>query len=173
MSDDSTSGQPPAEKRSNARHKWADLIEERLNEARDRGDFEHLEGKGKPLALDSNPYAGDRALAYSLLKNNNIAPPEIERGKEIDNEIKRAEELLATLRRRQQALRPLAGQRDARQAYNITRDATALRYETMLREINSKILSLNIVAPAALHRKRLDVETMMREFQIEFPRMEE
>jgi len=72
----STNNNGPHEgKQHRTRRQWTDLVEELLNEARDRGDFEHLEGKGKPLALDQNPYAGDRALAYSLLKNNNFAPP--------------------------------------------------------------------------------------------------
>jgi DnaJ family protein C protein 28 len=155
------------------RRQWTDLVEELLNAARDRGEFENLEGTGRPLALDQNPYAGDRALAYSLLKNNEFAPPEIERGKEIDGDIKRAENLLDTLRRHQHALRGRASQRDARHAYNIARDATLARYEALLGEINSKILSLNIVAPTVMHRRRLDIETKLREFREEFPRLEE
>ncbi len=155
------------------RRQWTDLVEELLNEARDRGDFENLEGKGKPLALDNNPYAGDRALAYSLLKNNDFAPPEIERGKEIDSDIKRAEEVTATLRRRQHAMGARTAQPEVRRAYNAARDAAEIRYETLLREINSKILSLNIVAPSVMHRRRLDIDAKMREFREEFPRLEE
>jgi len=170
----STNNNGPHEgKQHRTRRQWTDLVEELLNEARDRGDFEHLEGKGKPLALDQNPYAGDRALAYSLLKNNNFAPPEIERGKEIDSDIKRAEDVLATLRRRQHALDARIAHPDARRADNVARDAAEVRYEALLREINSKILSLNIVAPSAMHRRRLDIEAKMREFREEFPRLEE
>ena len=168
----STTG-PHEGKQHRTRRQWTDLVEELLNEAHERGDFEHLEGKGKPLALDQNPYAGDRALAYSLLKNNNFAPPEIERGKEIDNDIKRAEDVLATMHRRQHALDTRIAHPDARRAYNIARDAAEVRYEALLREINSKILSLNIVAPSAMHRRRLDIEAKMREFREKFPRLEE
>lgn len=160
-------------RRPRTRRQWTDLVEELLSEAHDRGDFENLAGKGKPLTLDQNPYAGDRALAYSLLKNNDFAPPEIERGKEIESEIQRAENLLATLRRHRNTLRGRASQRDARHAYNIARDATEARYEALLREINSKILSLNIIAPTAMHRRRLDLDAKMREFREEFPPMEE
>jgi DnaJ family protein C protein 28 len=154
---------------------WSDLIEDLLEEARARGDFDNLPGKGQPLRLDDNPYAGDRALAYSLLENNNLAPPEIERGREIDAELLRAEELLAGLRRRRDALQPQSGTAHAeeRRAYNVLREKTEARYEEALRAINSKILSLNIIAPTALHRRRVDVETKMRDFREEFPRMEE
>ena len=164
--------EPQQGRRPRTQRQWADLVEERLNEAMERGDFDNLDSKGKPLALDRNPFAGDRALAYSLLKNNNFAPPEIERGKEIESDIRRADEMLETLRRRQHALGGRAT-RDARRAYNIVRDATEARYEALLRAINSNILSLNIIAPTVMHRRRLDIEAKMRAFHDEFPRLDE
>ena len=173
MSDESSTNEQQQGKRPRTPRQWADLVEERLSEAFERGDFDNLETKGKPLAIDQNPYAGDRALAYSLLKNNNFAPPEIERGKEIDSDIKRAEDILATLRRHRSTLGERVSHPDARRAYNIARDAAEARYEALLREVNSKILSLNIVAPTLMHRRRLDIEAKMREFREEFPRMEE
>jgi DnaJ-like protein len=165
--------EPQQGRRPRTPGQWADLVEERLNEAMERGDFDHLESKGKPLAIDHNPFAGDRALAYSLLKNNNLAPPEIDRGKEIDRDIQRAAEMLETMRRRQHTLGGLSAPRDARRAYNIARDATEARYEALLRAINNNILSLNIIAPTMMHRRRLDIEARMREFREEFPRLDE
>ena len=61
---------------------WANLVEERIREAMERGDFNHLQGEGKPLDLDENPYAGDRALAFHLLKSQHFLPPELELGRE-------------------------------------------------------------------------------------------
>jgi DnaJ homolog subfamily C member 28 len=173
MSDESPATGQQEGRKSRTRRQWTDLVEQLLEEARDRGDFDNLEGKGKPLALDQNPYAGDRALAYSLLKNNDFAPPEIERSKEIDSDIKRAEDLLETLRRHQHTLRGLASHPDARRAFNLARDATLKRYEALLTEITSKILSLNIVAPTPMHRRRLDIEAKLRQFREEFPHLEE
>jgi DnaJ homolog subfamily C member 28 len=171
----SNTGDTPSKRSHGKGRNWSDLIEEQLEEARARGDFDNLEGKGQPLQLDDNPHAGDKALAYSLLKNNNLAPPEIERGKEIDAELRRAEELLAVLRRRRDALTPQRGTASAsdRHAYNLVRDTTESRYEEALRGINSKILSLNIVAPAALHRRRVDLDAKMQAFEDEFPHIEE
>lgn len=160
--------QPPDQRR-----RWADLAEERITTAQEQGEFENLSGAGQRLQIDQNVYAGEKALAYSLLKRNNLAPPEIERGKEIDADQERAEELLATLRRRRDALkmRRNADFASERRAYNLLRDKTETRYGEALRAINSKILSLNIVAPAPLHRRTIDIERRLRAFRDEFPRL--
>lgn len=157
------------------RRDWARLVDEQIEEAQRNGDFDNLAGTGRPLRLEDNVYAGDRALAYSLLRSNQLAPPEIERGKEIDDELRRAEALLATLRRRRAGLRVGAGAAFAgeRRAYALLREKTAARYEQTVRAISSKILSLNILAPAALHRRPLDIDAMLRAFADEFPPVKE
>src|SRR5579872_1010213 len=71
--------QSSAEAASARMRRRADLIEELLEDARARGEFDNLKGAGQPLDLQRDVYAGDKALAYSLLKNNQMAPPEIER----------------------------------------------------------------------------------------------
>ncbi len=44
-----------------------------------RGDMDNLPGKGKPLALkDADPYAGDEAKLYEMLKNAGLTPEWIE-----------------------------------------------------------------------------------------------
>ncbi len=172
----SQQGQQPSPELARARmRRRADLIEELLEDARARGEFDNLEGVGKPLDLQRDLYAGDKALAYSLLKNNQMAPPEIERGKEIDAELAHAEGLLARLRRQRDALAPRIGPRYAaeRRSYNLLRDKTEMRYAEALRATNSKILSLNIVAPSALHRRTIDVEARLHDFADEFPRLPE
>lgn len=173
------SGQQPGHHSSEQGHarlrRWADAVEEQIREATERGDFDNLDGKGKPLNLEQNVFAGDKALAYSLLKNNHLAPPEIERGREIDADLARADGLLKTLRHRYATLRSKRGILSAgdRRAYNVVRDNTAARYESALRAINSKILSLNITAPAAMHRRMVDVEARLGAFAEEFPRLPE
>jgi DnaJ family protein C protein 28 len=155
--------------------RWEDAVEQQIREATERGDFDNLRGVGKRLNLEQNVFAGDKALAYSLLKNNNLAPPEIERGREIDADLTRADALLTTLRRRRDAMRAKHGRLYAsdRRAYNVTRDNTEARYETALRAVNSKILSLNITAPPIMHRRTLDIEARLRDFRDEFPHLPE
>ena len=154
---------------------WRGIAEERIQEAQRNGEFENLKGKGQPLRLEHNIYAGDRALAYSLLKSNAVAPPEIERGKEIDAELARTDELLAQLRRQRDGLRVGSGRAFAseRRAYNLVREKTAARYAEALRGLNSRILSLNIIAPPSLHRRLIDVEARLRAFEEEFPLVKE
>lgn len=151
-----------------------DLVEQRIQEAREEGKFDHLAGAGQPLRFDEDVWAGDKALAYHLLKSNNAAPPEVERGQEIDRDLQRAEEPLRLLRFRRDALlaRAMASASD-RRAYNTVRAATERAYEEALRSINSNILSLNIIAPAALHRRLLDVAGRMERFREEFPPLAE
>jgi hypothetical protein len=167
----------PHEEPARRRRYWGGLAEERIQEAQRNGEFDNLRGAGQPLRLNRNVYAGDRALAYDLLANNQMAPPEIERGKEIDAELQQAEELLATLRRRRAKLGigvahtggsgPSAA--GNRRAYNLLRDNTESRYGAALRAINSRILSLNIIAPPPLHRRLIDVEAKLHAFAEEFP----
>jgi hypothetical protein len=155
--------------------RWNDYVEEQITEAAKRGEFSNLRGTGQPLHLERNVYAGDKALAYSLLKNNQLAPPEIERGKEIDAGLERAEALLASLRRRRDTLRLRRGPAVAseRRAYNLLRDKTEVRYRDALRAINSDILSLNITAPPPMHRRMIDVDARLSAFAAELPRIEE
>src|SRR5713226_5949809 len=86
--------------------KWyQDYIDEQIREAQERGEFDNLQGFGKPLNLDNNPYAGDKAMGYNLLKSNGFAPAEIELAKEIRTEFERMEARLAKLCHRSRTLR--------------------------------------------------------------------
>ncbi len=63
-----------------------DIVEQRIQEAREEGKFDNLKGAGKPLRLDEDVWAGEKAMAYHLLKSNDVAPQELERGHEIDQQ---------------------------------------------------------------------------------------
>ncbi len=151
-----------------------DIVEQRIQEAQEEGKFDNLSGAGRPLRLDENIWAGDKAMAYHLLKSNDVAPQELERGREIDGELARAEASVQALRHRRETLRArrLVFASD-RRAYNVLREATERRYAEALREINSRILSLNIIAPPALHRRLLDAERLLAAFRDEFPPLSE
>ena len=60
------------------------LAEQRIQEAQRKGEFENLPGKGKPLELaDYSSLPEDLRMAYHLLKNANLLPPEAELLKDI------------------------------------------------------------------------------------------
>ena len=67
------------------------IVEERIRIAQKKGDFENLDGAGKPLKLnDDHNIPEELRLAYKILKNADITPPEIA----LKNEILRTEDLL-------------------------------------------------------------------------------
>jgi hypothetical protein len=68
------------------------LVEQRLQEAMQRGEFDDLPGCGRPLALaDDTLVPEELRVAYRLLKNAGYLPPEVQLG----NEIQAAEQLLS------------------------------------------------------------------------------
>lgn len=68
------------------------IAEQRIREAIERGEFDNLPGRGRPLPLDDmEGVPAPLRAAYRLLKQNGLVPPEVEASKEIA----RLEEALA------------------------------------------------------------------------------
>ncbi|MFN4132304.1 MAG: DUF1992 domain-containing protein [Caldimicrobium sp.] len=60
------------------------IAEERIKEAIERGDFDELQYKGKPLELKEDPFVPEELrVAYRMLKNAGFLPKEVELRKEI------------------------------------------------------------------------------------------
>jgi hypothetical protein len=98
------------------------IVEERIRIAQKKGDFDNLQGRGKPLVFaDDRHVPEELRLAYKILRNANCLPPEIE----LKKEIRQTEDLLA-------------GMSD-----------TALRYRT-LKKLNFLILKLNSLRNSAI-----------------------
>jgi hypothetical protein len=70
------------------------IAEDRIKQALERGDFENLSGKGKPLPQDDLLIPEDLKIAYKILKNSGFLPPEIQDLKEIQN----TEELIKNIK---------------------------------------------------------------------------
>lgn len=78
------------------------FIEDQISKAIAEGEFDNLSGKGKPLDLDW--YFGlpeDLRLGYSVLRSNNILPPEAHLLAEIDELKKQLEQCSDENRRKQ------------------------------------------------------------------------
>ncbi|MCU0559236.1 MAG: DUF1992 domain-containing protein [Desulfobacterales bacterium] len=70
------------------------IVEERIRRAQERGEFQDLDGSGKPLEIsDDSHIPEDLRLAFKILKNAECLPPEIELRKEIE----KTEDLLAAM----------------------------------------------------------------------------
>lgn len=62
------------------------IAERRIIEAMENGEFDNLEGAGKPITFEDETWIPeDLRVAYRLLKNAGCIPPEIEIRKEIIN----------------------------------------------------------------------------------------
>ncbi len=69
------------------------IVEERIRIAQQKGQFDNLDGRGKPLPPDviGDTVPEDLRLSYRILKNADCVPAEVE----LKHEIQRTEDLLA------------------------------------------------------------------------------
>ncbi len=60
------------------------IVEQRIKEAMEKGEFDDLPGKGRPIPLEDDSHVPeDLRLAYKVLKNADCLPPELLEKKEI------------------------------------------------------------------------------------------
>lgn len=60
------------------------IVEKRIKEAQERGDFDNLPGQGQPIQLEDDSHIPeDMRLVYKILKNADCIPPELQLRKEI------------------------------------------------------------------------------------------
>ncbi len=65
---------------------FAKLAERRILEAIENGEFDNLEGKGKPLIFEDETWIPEEMrMAYRFLKNAGCVPPELEMRNEVIN----------------------------------------------------------------------------------------
>ena len=109
---------------------WRFIADRKIKEAMDEGAFDHLEGAGKPLPSDDAPLADPTLwMAHHVMKNSRVLPPWIEEGNEIEAAVERL--------RRQRGSACAVDRR---------------RLEEEVRELNRRIASFNLKAPAAVHK---------------------
>ena len=155
---------------------WESWIEQQIREAQARGEFDDLPGKGKPLDLTPNPYAGDQELAFKVLKDAGCAPEWIELGKVIQGKLERAQ---AALKRSDQQHRARLAELESRadQWAEVERRRSEERWQravalfaAKIEAINQVIAEYNLKVPnmqfqrfkidATREMKRLEAETL-------------
>ena len=122
---------------------WESLIDRQIREAMEQGEFDNLPHHGAPLPNDDNPYAGDWALAFRMLKNANVAPPWVEAVKEVK-----------ALLEQRDAIMERAAAGSAKSPEMRHRERAAL--EELVVQINIAVARANAEAPgSAMHRAPL------------------
>ena len=166
-----TQKQADANARKKARMHY---VEEQIHDAMERGLFDNLPGYGKPFKFEDDSYAGDKAMGYHLLKNNGYAPAEVQLIKDIRTEREKAEAKIAKVIWRSKTLRArrVAPFPSEKRAFNASVEKAAKEYEIALRDINKKILTLNIQTPSVLHQNPLNVEKLVAQFREACPLFE-
>ncbi len=117
---------------------WQGLVEQRILDGMERGMFDNLRGAGQPLNLDEDRFVPDEyKLAFRLLRSTGLAPLWVDLNKEIREDISRMHRFREHIHAQWDHISPieLAHRRD--------------EYEKRVKEINSKILSYNIIAPSS------------------------
>jgi hypothetical protein len=98
------------------------IVEERIRIAQKKGDFENLDGAGKPLKMeDDSLVPEDLRLAFKILKNADMTPPEVE----LKKEILRTEDLLASMTDAAEKYRTLKKLNMLIMRFNTMRDGSA------------------------------------------------
>ena len=65
---------------------FASIAERRIQEAMERGEFDNLPGRGKPLVLeDLSGVPEELRMAYKVLKNAGCVPLEVELSNEVES----------------------------------------------------------------------------------------
>ncbi len=109
-------------------------VEELIRQAIEQGEFDHLQGKGKPLHWEEDPFTPpDLQLAYHLLRSNGFTLPWIETRRELIAEIDQLRRTVAKFRvdRGGSVL-------DERQKASLSK---------RIDELNGRIRSYNILVP--------------------------
>ena len=135
---------------------WESLIEQKIREGMEQGEFDDLSGKGAPVDLTENPFEDpDWRTAHRMLRNAGFAPAWIEESKDIETEIEIAR---TTLARTWTVLRNAQDTEHARSAEARWRKALE-DFRIKSAELNRRIEIWNLKAPAVgVHRNRIDFD---------------
>jgi DnaJ family protein C protein 28 len=153
---------------------WSDIVERQIAEAQERGEFDDLPGKGKPLDLTENPFADpDWRVAYKILQDNGFTLDWIELDKEIRAEIKACRErLLQSKRWYEQSMAQLEHQESRRAEEERIRgqytwEHALETFTDQVAQINEKIELLNLKVPLVnLQRLKISVDEEKRKLGI-------
>ncbi|MCU0589336.1 MAG: DUF1992 domain-containing protein [Syntrophobacteraceae bacterium] len=105
------------------------IADERIREAMDRGEFDDLPGKGRPLEMEDDSHLPpDLRVAYKILKNADCLPAEIQ----LKKEIRTTEELLAGIQDEREKYRQMKKLNFLIMKYNMSRRVSAVLEENQV-----------------------------------------
>lgn len=129
------------------RSTYGSVVEELILNAKAEGKFDNLRGHGKPLDLSVNPYEGDQALAFRMLKDNDVLPVWIAERQELMDEIKVWRKKIAE---QWEMVRPQLDTlltNDDPATHRRRLIAITMQWENQITAFNKKIDKCNVVIP--------------------------
>src|SRR5438045_2825931 len=136
--------------------RWESLVDKKIREAMEAGEFDNLAGTGQPIDLTENPYEDpDWRTAHRLLRNAGFAPSWIEESKDIDAELVVARTNLARVWMILQNARGNEFEKSAEVQWG--RSLKSFRAQAA--QLNRRIACWNLKVPAgSFQRKMIDGE---------------
>jgi len=117
---------------------WQRIVEERIRQAFEDGDFENLAGMGKPIDWGpENPYCAEWQLAFNVMRNAGVAPSWVALDAGLRQQVGDIRRALAEARRRW----PQGGP---------NWELACRRLGTVAARHNQGVLLRNLMAPAAV-----------------------
>ena len=121
------------------------LVEKKIREAMEKGEFDNLPGKGEPIDLSENPFEDpEMRMVHRLLRNAGFAPPWLEERKSIEAELANAREILA---RAKKLFREESKRSELARAEKEFRQKAA--------ELNQRIRLYNLKTPAVVFQRKV------------------
>jgi len=120
-------------------------IDEQIRQAIQRGDFDDLPGKGKPLDLNENPYEDPGwRMTYRILKENGYTLPWIENRRNIELDFER---VTKTLDRSWEWRKNATSRRGTMHAEREWQQALQ-KFREEIEKINKRIRNYNLETPS-------------------------
>lgn len=141
---------------------WDGLIEDVIQDGVEKGLFDNLKGKGKPLNLPSNRFEGGRELANAILKDNDVPPSWIADRNQI---LAERDELRQQIQRKwtwhlERFEEATAVEKDR---LTISWDDFCLQWEAQILALNKRIVTYNLKRPS----ERLEIFKIIFEKELE------
>jgi DnaJ family protein C protein 28 len=136
--------------------RWESLIDQRIREAMEQGEFDDLPGKGKPVDTSENPFEDpELRLAHRILRNAGFAPSWIEERKDIEAELEIARNQLS----KAWMILKKAQRSENEKGAGVRWDKALNSFTQQVAELNGRIILWNLKVPASgFQRTLIDAE---------------
>ncbi|MFQ5340820.1 MAG: DnaJ family domain-containing protein [Anaerolineae bacterium] len=151
---------------------WESVVDKAIREAQERGEFDNLPGKGRPLRWDDEHVPPELRMVNRILKNAGFAPSWIEDDKWIRAERKAVRQLLDSfVDWRLEERTALAGKPEPEVASRleelaVARDRRVTAYRERAGKLNQRIDNFNLTVPISkLQWRRVRVDEEIQRFR--------